>query len=165
MSNQFVRRASWTVLVAAGTLVAAASLDRGLSAAAVPKEKASRIVVATPGLQVQLQRGTGPFPQATFNNTPVYFAAQLVRTPSSEAPFDSSPIALVAPLSGAEITSATSTQSFAQSCSLTLADTLVECTLTPPGPTWSSGGPIIIRVRLVSADGHAATALLNFPIN
>jgi len=117
-----------------------------------------------PTVQTQLQAGN-QFP-TTANAAPIYLVAQLVRPVIVHSPVAQSPLELAA-LSSQTVTPATLSQGFVAfpPCSLTNSSTMFECKLTPfPGPNWVAGGPLVIRVRLVAADGGAATTLLQFRI-
>ncbi|MBI1788167.1 MAG: hypothetical protein HYR60_11530 [Acidobacteria bacterium] len=112
------------------------------------------------GLQVQVQCGTGACPTVG-NSSPIYLAAQMVRA--------------AAPLPPGEVTAATLTSSvitksafslgFTESCSLTNANTMLECLLMPSGATWASGGPVSFRLRVNAVDGNTQSTLVTFRVN
>lgn len=109
----------------------------------------------------QLNAGTGPSP-ATTNGTPVYLVTTLSRGVSGQSPFDSSALELAS----FELAAADFSPGFASACVFSNANTLLECALTPsPGPTWSAGGPMSVRVHVSAVDGTGATQLVSLRIN
>lgn len=118
----------------------------------------SNVGAISPQLQLALQAGTNPNP-GTGNTQPVYLFAQMVRNTSTQPPFNNQPETITA----FTVTARSGSQAFSQAC-VGVGTNEVLCTLSPAGPTWVAGPPLVARVQASDAAGFVITQQVLFRI-
>jgi hypothetical protein len=114
---------------------------------------AEAIPTVSVGLQVIVD-AAGPTPAAD-NATPLLLWAQLLLDQAPQPPSVIGPVPLNLAASGVLPASAISLP-ISSNCSLTNADTMLVCQLTPSGATWGTpDGFVVFNVLLTAVSGHA----------
>jgi hypothetical protein len=112
---------------------------------------------ATPSVSVGLHvtvDAAGPTPAAD-NATPLLLWAQLILDQAAQPPAAIGPVPLALSGSGVIPAAAISLPTSAN-CSLTSADTMLVCQITPSGATWGTAdGFVVFNVLLTATSGHA----------